>query len=172
MKKAVIIFLCVIFTLQLSACKSRSEDETAKASETVQKTTEAEVNAKSEVDGSLYICVVTPYNEEAEYIEIQNADADKFNKLIEFYEKNCYEPDSDKSVKTRAVDASLKNETRYSFLIMSSENPDCSAAEPFFVLNGKLVMGYFSDMFTQKMFVVDVPDEISDYFVSKINKLS
>lgn len=253
MKKSAIVFLCIVFVLQLSACSSKSKNESTTTSETTQTTTEAAVDKSGtdtvtvngvvyrnkfagsmeytgsnntdgktplleNTDGSFYhvddathdwiykdgseetingeylycrddqwqelhefysnpdnldaTCLIVANNAKEEYKTIQNVDADKFNKMIEFYNKNHYDSGSKKNVNARVVDVSFRNGTKYYFSIASSDKLFLGMVETLLVIDGKLVMAYFSDAFTQQFYVVDFPDEISDYFVSEINKLS
>lgn len=101
---------------------------------------------------------------------INEMDIDKLNELVDFCEKNSYDPFSfSNSQNTRAVSTSSLGDTEYRFGMNSNDGLFSSGAASFFILDNTLVLEYYSVMSEEKTLIVDVPKELSNYFISIIS---
>lgn len=104
---------------------------------------------------------------------VNEMDIKKLNELIDFCEKNSYDPfDFSNSANTRSVATSSLGDTEYRFGINSNDGLFSSGAAFLYVLDNNLVLGNRSAINTKKTLIVDLPQELSDYFMSIINNPS
>ncbi len=104
---------------------------------------------------------------------VNEMDINKLNELIDFCEKNSYDPFSfSGSANTRSVSTSSLGDTEYRFGINSNDGLFSSGAAFLYILDNNLVLGNRSAMNSKKTLIVDLPQELSDYFMSIINNPS
>lgn len=100
-------------------------------------------------------------------------DINKLNELIDFCEKNSYDPFGfSGSGNTRSVSTSSLGDTEYRFGVNSNDGLFSSGAAFLYILDDNLVLGNRSVMSSKKTLIVDLPKELSDYFMSIINNSS
>lgn len=101
---------------------------------------------------------------------VDEMDIKKLNELISFCEKNSYNPFSGSdSDNTRTVSTSSLSKTEYRFGMNSNDGLFSSGAASLYISENKLVLEYYSMMRKGKTLVIDVPEDLSDYFISIIN---
>ncbi|MBR4049329.1 MAG: hypothetical protein IKK09_02410 [Clostridia bacterium] len=121
----------------------------------------------------VYRCVVRTTGSAAQTVDVDKMDTVKLNELVRFCETNAYksndfaDSDSIKSVPS----ASLGDKT-YRFVMSSNDGLFSANAREFCVLDGSLVYKYREVMSEEKTLIIDVPEELSKYFLSIINGLS
>lgn len=121
----------------------------------------------------VYRCVVRTTGSAAQTVDVDKMDTVKLNELVKFCETNAYksndfaDSDSIKSVPSE----SLGNKT-YRFVMSSNDGLFSANAREFCVLDGSLVYKYREVMSEEKTLIIDVPEELSKYFLSIINGLS
>lgn len=104
---------------------------------------------------------------------VDEMDINKLNELIDFCEKNSYDPFGfSGSGNTRSVSTSSLGDTEYRFGINSNDGLFSSGAAFLYILDDNLVLGNRSVMSSKKTLIVDLPEELSDYFMSIINNPS
>lgn len=121
----------------------------------------------------VYRCVVRTTGSAAQTVDVDKMDTAKLNELVKFCETSAYksndfaDSDSIKSVPS----ASLGGKT-YRFVMSSNDGLFSANAREFCVLEGSLVYKYREVMSEGKTLVIDVPKELSDYFMSVIINLA
>lgn len=121
----------------------------------------------------VYRCVVRTTGSMARTVDVDKMDTVKLNELVKFCETNAYksndfaESDIIKSVPSE----SLGNKT-YRFVMSSNDGLFSANAREFCILDGSLVYKYREVMSEEKTLIIDVPEELSKYFLSIINGLS
>lgn len=100
---------------------------------------------------------------------VNEMDINKLNDLVDFCEKNSYDPfASSGSGNTRSVSTSSLGNTEYRFGMNSNDGLFSSGAAFLYVLDNSLVLEYRSVMSSKKTLIVDIPEELSEYFISII----
>lgn len=101
---------------------------------------------------------------------VNEMDINKLNKLVDFCEENSYDPFSFfDSPNIRKVSTSSLGKTEYRFGMNSNDGLFSAGAASFYLLDNKLVLEYYTYMAGKKALITDVPDELSEYFISLIN---
>lgn len=101
---------------------------------------------------------------------VDEMDISKLNELIDFCEKNSYNPFSFfESSNTRRVSTASLGDTEYRFGMNSNDGFFSLGAARFYILENRLVLEYYAVGSQNKTLIVDVPQELSDYFISLIN---
>ncbi len=102
---------------------------------------------------------------------VDEMDISKLNELIDFCEKNAYNPLSFfEASNTRTVSTSALGDTEYRFGMNSNDGFFSSGAAGFYISEGRLVLEYYARVNQNKTLIVDVPQELSDYFISLIDE--
>lgn len=121
----------------------------------------------------VYRCVVRTTGSAAQTVDVDKMDTVKLNELVKFCETSAYksndfaDSDSIKSVPS----ASLGGKT-YRFVMSSKDGLFSANAREFCVLEGALVYKYREVMSEGKTLVIDVPKDLSDYFMPVISNLN
>ncbi len=116
----------------------------------------------------IYRCIVKSNGKSAETIDVEAIDIIKLNELVEFCESAAFvDSEQIKSVPTE----SLGDET-YRFGMSSKDGLFSSNAREFCVFEGSLVYKYREVRLEKKTLIVDMPEELSNYFISIINDLN
>ena len=105
------------------------------------------------------------------FYPVPDMDIVKLEALVDFFEHNFYNPFSFGSgVKTRRVPYAVSSEPELRFLKTSKDMLFSEGAGKFYIWEGKLLLEWYtySDDY---MLVVDVPDDLSQYFVGIVNAL-
>jgi len=124
----------------------------------------------SNTDNFTYQYITNQRGGKFETHTVNEMDIKKLNELVDFCEKNSYDPFSFLgSDNTRSVSTSLLGKTEYRFGMNSNDGLFSSGAASFFILDNTLVLEYYSVMSEEKTLIVDVPKELSDYFISIIS---
>lgn len=119
-----------------------------------------------------YQCVVEQKGSERKTFSLEMLDIKKLNELVAFCENNSYDPTSSGNPNiTYSVSYSILNEPKYSFEIESNDELFSVETASFFVTDNKLVLEYYTVMSEGKTLVVDVPAEITQYFLPLINEI-
>ena len=121
----------------------------------------------------VYRCVIRTVGSAAQTVDVDKMDTVKLNDLVKFCETSAYksndfaDSDSIKSVPS----ASLGGKT-YRFVMTSKNGLFSANAREFCVLEGALVYKYREVMSEGKTLVIDVPKDLSDYFIPVISNLN
>lgn len=118
-------------------------------------------------------CVVNQKGGEFKLLTVDKIDFEKLNKLVDFCEENSYDPFAFADEKnTRRVSTSSLGNTEYRFGVTSNDGLFSYGATSFYVLEDKLVLEHYQIASQGKTLVADVPEELSEYFISIINNLN
>ena len=97
---------------------------------------------------------------------------EKLKELAEFCDENLYDPyDIFDNKNTRKVSTSSLGATEYRFILNSNDEHFSYGAGFLYELDGTLVLKYYDNTSKKTTLVVDVPEDLSDYFISVINTL-
>ena len=126
----------------------------------------------SDSNNFTYQCVVKTNGVSTETIDVDKMDIVKLNELLAFCEENSYDPNNFAGTKnTKAVSTSSLGDRAYRFKMSSNDGLFSVDAKSFSILDNVLVYRYYEIMPEDKTLIVDVPKELSDYFVSIITNL-
>jgi len=121
----------------------------------------------------IYRCVFRSNGSAAQTVEVDKMDIVKMNELVKFCETNAYKPnDFAESDIIKSIPSASLGDKVYRFVMSSNDGLFSASAKDFYILDGLLVYKYREVMSEEKTLVIDVPKEISDYFMSVINNLS
>lgn len=127
----------------------------------------------SNTDNFTYQYITNQRGGKFETHTIDKIDANKLNELIDFCEKNTYDPFGfSGSENARSVSTSSLSGTEYRFGINSNDGLFSSGAASLYILDNNLVLANRSNMSSKKTLIVDLPQELSTYFMSIINNSS
>lgn len=119
-----------------------------------------------------YQCIVKDDNNSFETFDVSKLDIIKLNELLAFCNENKYEPNSfAETSNTRAVSTSSLGDKTYRFKTSSNDGLFSVDAESFSIVDNTLVYRYYEVMSENKTLIVEVPKDLSDYFVSVISNL-
>ncbi len=120
-----------------------------------------------------YQCIIKTNGVSSETIDVDKMDIVKLNELLAFCEENAYDPNSFAGTNnTKAVSTSSLGDKTYRFKMSSNDGLFSVDAKSFSIVEDKLVYRYYEVMPEDKTLIVDVPKELSDYFISVINDSS
>ncbi|MBQ3498566.1 MAG: hypothetical protein IJA87_05515 [Clostridia bacterium] len=120
-----------------------------------------------------YICITRKKNGEFKRHTADNMDTAKLNELTVFCDENSYEPfDFISKTDTRKISTEKLGDTEYRFIMNTNDELFSSGAASLYLSDGKLVLLHYERAAEKKAVVVDIPEELSDYFVSVIEKLN
>lgn len=120
-----------------------------------------------------YQCIVKSDDGVAETIDIDKMDIVKLNELLSFCAENSYEPNAfAETNNTKSVSTSSLGDKTYRFKMSSNDGLFSANAKTFCVLDNSLVYKYYEVMTEEKTLIIDLPEELSRYFLSVINELS
>lgn len=121
----------------------------------------------------VYRCVVRTTGSAAQTVDVDKMDIVKLNELVKFCETNAYKSnDFAESDIIKSIPSASLGDKVYRFVMSSNDGLFSASAKDFYILDGLLVYKYREVMSEEKTLVIDVPKEISDYFMSVINNLS
>ncbi len=116
----------------------------------------------------IYRCIVKSNGKSAETIDVEAMDIIKLNKLVEFCESAAFvDSEQIKSVPTESLGDKI-----YRFGMSSKDGLFSSNAREFCVFEGSLVYKYREIRLEEKTLIVDIPEELSNYFILIINDLN
>lgn len=119
-----------------------------------------------------YQCIVKTDNNSAETIDVSKMDIVKLNELLAFCNENKYEPNSFAETSNRtAVSTSSLGDKTYRFKMSSKDGLFSADAKSFSIVDNTLVFRYYEVMSENKTLIVEVPKDLSEYFVSVISNL-
>lgn len=119
-----------------------------------------------------YQCIVKTDNNSAEIIDVSKMDIVKLNELLAFCNENKYEPNSFAETFNRtAVSTSSLGDKTYRFKMSSKDGLFSADAKSFSIVDNTLVYRYYEVMSENKTLIVEVPRDLSDYFISVISNL-
>ncbi len=116
----------------------------------------------SDTDNYTYQYITNKKGGKFETHPLDRIDINKLNELIDFCEND--------SNHTRTVLTSELSDTEYRFGMNSNDGLFSSGVAFLYVLNGNLVLSHYSDMSSKRTSVSDLPQELSDYFMSIIER--
>ncbi len=126
----------------------------------------------SDPNNFTYQCVVKTNGVSTETIDVDKMDIAKLNELLAFCEENAYDPNAFAGINnTKAVSTSSLGDKAYRFKMSSNDGLFSVDAKSFSILDNALVYRYYEVMPEDKTLIVDIPKDLSDYFVSIITKL-
>ncbi len=119
-----------------------------------------------------YQCIVKADNNSSETIDVNKIDIVKLNELLVFCNENKYEPNSfaETSNRTAFLTSSLGDKT-YRFKMSSKDGLFSADAKSFSIVDNTLVYRYYEVMSENKTLIIEVPQDLSEYFVSVISNL-
>lgn len=127
----------------------------------------------AESNNFTYQCIVKNDNHSVEPIDVDKIDIVKLNELLVFCNENKYEPNSfAKTSKTKAVSTSSLGNKTYCFKISSNDGLFSADAESFSIVDSTLVYRYYEVMSENNTLIIEVPQDLSEYFVSVISNLN
>lgn len=126
----------------------------------------------SDSNNFTYQCIVKADNNSVETIDVNKMDIVKLNELLAFCNENKHEPNSFAETSNRtAVSTSSLGDKTYRFKISSKDGLFSADAKSFSIVDNTLVYRYYEVMSENKTLIIEVPKDLSDYFVSVISKL-
>lgn len=121
----------------------------------------------------VYRCVARSTGGTSETIAVDEMDIKKLNELVEFCESNAYRAnafaDSDNM---KAVPSASIGDKTYRFGMSSNDGLFSLNAREFCIVEGVLVYKHREVMSEGNTLIVDLPEELSDYFTTVINNLN
>jgi len=105
------------------------------------------------------------------FYSVPDMDIAKLDALVEYCNRNDYDPyGSHSGVKTRRVPYSVSREPELRFGKLSKDELFSEGVASFFIWEGKLLLEWYtySDDY---MLAVDVPDELSQYFIALVKNI-
>lgn len=127
----------------------------------------------SDSNNFTYQCVIKTNGVSTETIDVDKMDIAKLNELLAFCEENAYEPNDFVGTNhTKAVSTSSLGDKAYRFKMSSNDGLFSVDAKSFSILDNTLVYRYYEVMPEDKTLIIDLPEELSQYFLSLINELS
>lgn len=118
-----------------------------------------------------YDCWYQEYGAKHVFYPVPDMDVAKLDALVEFCELSSYDPIiPNRGVKTRRVPYAVNREPELRFGKLSKDELFSEGAARFFAWEGKLLLEWYtySDDY---MMVVDVPDDLSQYFIGIVDGL-
>lgn len=126
----------------------------------------------SDSNNFTYQCIIKADDNSAKTIDVDKIDIVKLNGLLAFCNENKYEPNSfAETSNTRAVSTSSLGDKSYRFKISSNDGSFSADAKSFSIVDNTLVYRYYEVMSENKTLIIEVPQDLSDYFVSVISNL-
>ncbi len=127
----------------------------------------------SDSNNFTYQCVIKTNGVSTETIDVDKMDIAKLNELLAFCEENAYDPNAFAGANnTKAVSTSNLGDKAYRFKMSSNDGLFSVDAKSFSILDNALVYRYYEVMPEDKTLIVDIPKDLSDYFVSIITSLT
>lgn len=127
----------------------------------------------SDSNNFTYQCIIKTNGVSSETIDVDKMDIVKLNELLSFCAENSYEPNAfAETNNTKSVSTSSLGDKTYRFKMSSNDGLFSANAKTFYVLDNSLVYKYYEVMTEEKTLIIDLPEELSQYFLSVINELS
>ncbi len=124
----------------------------------------------SDSNNFTYQCIIKTNGVSSETIDVDKMDIVKLNELLAFCEENAYDPNAFAGTNnTKAVSTSSLGDKAYRFKMSSNDGLFSVDAKSFSILDNALVYRYYEVMPEDKTLIIDVPKELSEYFISLIN---
>lgn len=124
----------------------------------------------SDSNNFTYQCIIKTNGVSSETVDVDKMDIVKLNELLVFCEENAYDPNAFAGTNnTKAVSTSSLGDKTYRFKISSNDGLFSVDAKFFSILDNALVYRYYEVMPEDKTLIIDVPKELSDYFISIIS---
>lgn len=128
----------------------------------------------SDMNNFTFVCIANENESGGEFnrITLKKLDVEKLRELAEFCDENSYDPYAFfENKNTRKVSTSSLGATEYRFIMNSNDEHFSYGAGFLYVLDDKLVLKYYDKVSKKTTLVVDVPEDLSEYFISVINSL-
>ncbi len=185
MKKICCGLICMWMVFTFAACGKRevsstlykedttSQQQQSSASSSAPAETNSFASATQASEKSAYFCWVMELGAEDPVITpIPDIDVEKFNALAEFYERNAYDAvGSNIGVDTRRIPYTARLEPEIRFGLEESDGVALKGAAGLHIWEGKLVLEWYTSG-DDYMVAVDVPDDLSHYFIGIVNALA
>lgn len=113
-----------------------------------------------------YSCIVEQRGSGLKSYALDEIDLVKLKELVAFCEENSYDPMSFGKGNTRSISSAVSDQPKYRFGMNSNDGLFSFGAAEFFIIEDKLALEYYTNMREEKTLIVDVPDELGQYFVS------
>lgn len=185
LKKICCVLFCMWMVFTFAGCVGNEdsppnlheEDTTTQqqqsaASLTTQAVENSTTTATHATVKSVYFCWMDSGTGDPVITPIPDIDIAKFNALAEFYEQNAYDAvGSNNLAKTRRLPYSASNEPEIRFIKQESNGSATKYAAGLHVWEGKLVLEWYTSG-DDYMVALDVPDDLSQYFIGIVNALA
>lgn len=116
-----------------------------------------------------YACITVDEYRNSDRHVVENPDREKFNELIEWFGENSFNLIN--GITNPQLSYPVLNDEhflKYRFIIETKDKVFSNGAGEFYIQNGKLSLIYTQTMLTSTTLVVDVPQNLSDYFIGII----
>lgn len=124
----------------------------------------------SDSNNFTYQCIIKTNGVTSETIDVDKMDIVKLNEILAFCEENAYDPNAFAGTNnTKAVSTSSLGDKAYRFKMSSNDGLFSVDAKSFSIVEDMLVYRYYEVMPEDKTLIIDVPKELSDYFISIIS---
>ena len=121
----------------------------------------------------VYRCVVRKTGSTAQTVGVDKIDIVKLNELVNFCETNAYKSnDFADSDNIKSVPSTSLGDKTYRFVMSGKDSLFSANAREFCVLEGVLVYNYREIMSENKTLVIELPEELNQYFSSIVNDFS
>lgn len=121
----------------------------------------------------IYRCVVKSTGGTSKTIDIDEMDIKKLNELVEFCENNAYKSNAfADSGNMKSVPSTSLGDKTYRFGMSSNDGLFSVNAREFYIVEGALVYKYREVMSEEKTLIIDLPEDLSDYFIAIIKGLN
>lgn len=121
----------------------------------------------------VYRCVVRSDGSAAQTVDADKMDIVKLNELVKFCETNAYKSNNfAESDIIKSVPSTSLGDKTYRFVMSSNDGLFSANAREFCVFEGLLVYKYREIMSENKTLVIELPEELNQYFSSIINGFS
>ena len=118
----------------------------------------------------VYRCVVRTTGSAAQTVDVDKMDIVKLNELVKFCETNAYKSnDFTESEFMKSVSSTSLGDKTYRFVMSSNDGLFSANAREFCLYEGSLVYKYREIMSENKTLIIELPEELNQYFSSVIN---
>lgn len=184
MKKICCALICVWMVAALAGCGKKEVPSTLQEENAISQQQQSSLSLTTPVEetssaavtqapaNSAYFCWIMEKGADDPIItRLPNIDVEKFDALVKFSERNEYDPyGSDKDAATRRLPYAASAEPEIRFGKEESPGVALKGAAGLHVWEGKLVLEWYTSG-DEYMLVVDVPDDLSQYFIGVLDGL-
>lgn len=118
----------------------------------------------------VYRCVIRTVGSAAQTVDVDKMDTVKLNELVKFCETNAYKSnDFAESEVMKSVTSTSLGDKTYRFVMSSNDGLFSANAREFCLYEGSLVYKYREIMSENKTLIIELPEELNQYFSSVIN---